>query len=425
MPSKPSRPAPEPTKRVRLTELADKALALCSNTIYIPKEFRDEGKLTVVRETLQRVERHQQTTIALKEGLSAMEQAIAANKTGEAYLAYRKLRVDYPELAGDAALAEMVQKTSAAEQAAIRFVAEEQAAETTDRPTPWVAALAVAHRRGAAVSAQPSGVVCVRVEGAAYGLDAATGRVLWRRQIGYASAAPPMRIGDDVLVIDAARQELVCLNAASGELRWRQTIGEPFAPPLIVGERGFVAADSGRLFVIDLKSGVRTGYVQFAQPLRVTPAANPHQERLYLTGDHSSLYSISLTDLSCAGVYHLGHAEGSIRVPPVLVLDKLAVLENDGVETSHLHLLALDAEGTLAKEVADRRLTGSATSAPLVAGRRMLVVTDRGQMEVYDIGASDGTQALTLIASRAATGSQPVARTRRLWAIIFGSATRS
>ena len=214
---------------LRLTELANKALALCSNTIYIPKEFRDEGKLTVVRETLQRVERHQQTTIALKEGLSAMEQAIAANKTGDAYLAYRKLRVDYPELAGDAALAEMVNKTASAEQAVIRFVAEEQAAETTDRPTPWVAALAVAHRRDAAVSAQQSGVVCVRVEGAAYGLDAATGRVLWRRQIGYASAAPPMRVGDDgVLVIDASRQELVCLNAASGELRWRQTIGEPF-----------------------------------------------------------------------------------------------------------------------------------------------------------------------------------------------------
>ena len=55
---------------LRLTELADKALALCSNTIYIPKEFRDEGKLNLVRETLQRVERHQQTTLALKEGLT-------------------------------------------------------------------------------------------------------------------------------------------------------------------------------------------------------------------------------------------------------------------------------------------------------------------------------------------------------------------
>jgi hypothetical protein len=109
-------------------------------------------------------------------------------------------------------------------------------------------------------------------------------------------------------------------------------------------------------------------------------------------------------------VYYLGHAEGSIRVPPALVLDKLAVWENDGVETSHLHLLALDAEGTLEKEVADRRLTGSATSTPLVTGRRMFVVTDRGQMEVYDIGSTEGAQTLTLIASRAATGRQPVAR---------------
>jgi hypothetical protein len=106
----------------------------------------------------------------------------------------------------------------------------------------------------------------------------------------------------------------------------------------------------------------------------------------------------------------MGHAEGSIRVPPVLVLDKLAVLENDGVETSRLRLLALDAQGTVATEVADRRLTGSPTSAPLVAGRRMFLVTDRGQMEVYDIGSTNANQPLALIASRAATGKQPVAR---------------
>jgi outer membrane protein assembly factor BamB len=371
--------------------------------------MRLEAKLTEVRETLQRVERHQQSRLALQQAIAAMEQALADNKPGEAYATHAKLAAEHPELVGDAALAEMIQKSIVAERAAIRFVSEEQAAETSERPTPWVAALTVAHRRSATPVAGQNGVVCVRVDDAAYGLEASTGRVLWRRQVGYA-AAPPLRIGEDVLTIDAKREELLRLNAATGELRWRQVIGEPFAQPLIVENRAFAAAESGRLFVIDLQSGARMGFVQFAQPLRVTPTVNPHQQRLYLAGDRASVYSISLADLTCAGVYYLGHSEGSIRVPLALVLDKLAVLENDGVETSRFGLLSLDAQGIVESQVAERRLTGSATSAPLVAGRRMVVVTDRGQLDVYDIGSAEGAESLAVIASRPATGTQPAAR---------------
>ena len=86
----------------------------------------------------------------------------------------------------------MIKKATAAEQAAVKFVREEQAAETGDRPTPWVASLALAQRRGACPpQPAPAGsVACVRVEGAVYGLDVATGKLLWRRYVGFSTSPP-------------------------------------------------------------------------------------------------------------------------------------------------------------------------------------------------------------------------------------------
>jgi hypothetical protein len=72
--------------------------------------------------------------------------------------------------------------------------------------------------------------------------------------------------------------------------------------------------------------------------------------------------------------------------------------------------MSLDANGVVVKQDAERRLTGLPSDSPLVAGRRLLVVTDRGQIEVYEIGSSDGDNALTLVATRDATDRQPIAR---------------
>jgi hypothetical protein len=51
-----------------------------------------------------------------------------------------------------------------------------------------------------------------------------------------------------------------------------------------------------------------------------------------------------------------------------------------------------------------------ATSPPLVAGRRLLVITNRGAIEAYDVGAGAGEEPLTLVATRDAVGTQPLAR---------------
>lgn len=402
--------APTSDDSKKLVELANKALELCDNAKYLPKTFRDETRLTNVREALERVARRQQSQFALADGLKGMDQALAVGKLMEAYAAHKKLLTEHPELAGEAPLAEAIKKTGEAEQAAIKFVDEAKAAETAERPTPWIAALAVANRHAGAPTAGVSGTACVRVDGAVYGLDAATGKLLWRRFVGYKQDGWPQRVGDDVLLVDSVQHELLKLEAATGKLIWRQTIGEAFANPLVTTDRAYVPADSGRLYVLDLKTGNRTGYFQLPQPLHVAPVLDRAKQHLYVVGDRASVYSITLADLKCGGVFFLGHAPGTIQVPPVVVSDKLAVIENNGVETSRLHLLTVGEKGAVAKQQTERRLTGLATSPPLVSGRSLIVITDRGQMEVYDVAAGNEGETFTVVATRDAVGTQPLTR---------------
>jgi outer membrane protein assembly factor BamB len=399
--------ASDPETAAEAVESANAALMLCSNTKYVPKSLRDETELGNVQRTLDRVARRQKSYQELQHTLQSMDEANAA---GDTRAVYKQLVEEHPELDADPQLAAMLVKTSAAERDGIRFVVDEQKADTTERPVPWTAALAVAHRVRQGAGAGGAGAACVRVDGAVYALDAATGQVLWRKYVGFGAAAAPISVGNDVLVVDVDEQELMRLEARTGKLRWRQAFGEPIADPLAVGGRIYVAAESGRLYVVDANSGVRMGYLQFAQPLRVAPVVDRGGKWLYLTGDHSSIYTISLSDLTCLGVYYLGHLSGSVRVPPAHLQDKLAVLENDGVETSRLHLLALDEAGAISGSETERRLTGLAAAPPLVDGRRLAVITDRGQIEVFEVSDGKAAAALIPVATRTPTSQRPLVR---------------
>src|SRR5690606_255165 len=105
-------------------------------------------------------------------------------------------------------------------------------------------------------------------------------------------------------------------------------------------------------------TGELLGHVLFSQPLRVPPAANEAGDRLYVVGEHSNLYTLSTRDFSCLGVQYVGHAAGGVVVPPLAVLNKVAVADNSGAETCLLRLLAVNEQGAVNKEVAVRRLAG-------------------------------------------------------------------
>ncbi len=397
-------------KTRQLATAATEALALCENTRYVPTTRRDETELNEVRETLTRIDRRQAAQTSLTETIGAIDAAIAEGDTRAAYDAQSALVKKHPELATNEALAEALIRISKAEQSAIEFVAEEIVAETTERPTAVVATIALANQRIEG-TATASGPYVIAHRGAVYGIDSATGKLMWRRYIGPQLAMrEPVRIGDDVLLFDSLNQELLRIEASSGNLRWRLPLGEIVAQPVVAENRAYLASEGGKLHVVDLATGTRAGFMQFAQPLRTAPSVDTRGGRVYLTGDHSSLYTLDLENLSCLGVTFTGHAAGTIVAPPALVLSKLAIAENDGAQSSRLRLFSLDRDGLVEKEVAAARLEGLVLQQPAVAGRRFVVNTDRGTLAVYDVNPSAEGQALTQLASQTERGTQSFLR---------------
>jgi len=399
----------DPAESQRLAEQAVAALELCRNAKFISKDLRDDVALAEVESELARVNRRQQTRGELADTIKKMKSAVSGGDIRAAYAAHEELLATHPELAGDASLRAAILETSTAERGGIKFVVAEQAAETSERPTPWQAVLSTTNREEVA-PAPATGVFTARIDGAIYAFDVTDGRLLWRRYAGYAAGLPPLSANGQVLVYDSKFQELLNLDERSGQLRWRQTIGEPTAPPLLVGGKAFLAARSGKLYVLDFASGNRLGYLQFAQPLQAAPIVDQSGKHLYLTGDHSSLYTISLADLKSTGVFHLGHSSGSIAVPPAQVLNRLAVLENDGVATCRLRVLALDVDGQVQGQITERRLQGLAASSPLVDSRRLIVITDRGELGAFDVSSADDASVLTSVATREPTSRHPLTR---------------
>lgn len=401
--------ATDPAEAQRLAAEAVEALELCRNAKFVSKDLRDDAALAEVDAELARVSRRQQTRGELAKTVEAMKAAVAGGDVRGAYEVHEKLLALHPELSGDEVLRAAVLETAAAERAGITFAAEEKTAETAERAAPWLAVLTTANRESIS-PASGNGTFVARIDGAIYSFDVSDGRLLWRRYVGFAAGLPPLSANGQVLAYDSKHQELLSLDERTGQLAWRQQVGEPIAAPLAVEGRIFLATPSGKLYVLEGSSGTRLGYLQFAQPLKVTPIVDRTGQQLILIGDHSSIYTISLADLKAAGVYYLGHASGSITQPPAQALNRLAVLENDGVATSRLRILALDGNGVVTGQVTERRLQGLAATPPLVSSRRLIVVTDRGELTAFDVGTGEGADALIQVATREPTSRDPLVR---------------
>lgn len=400
-----------------LSAKATTALGMANNTKYIPKSRRDNTELEEIRETLDRIDRRQQSLTDLDETLASIESNIAQGETAAAFADQEQLVAKHPALIGDERLSEALKKISAAEQQGIRYVEEPIEAATAEPDSPIVATLTVANRRVEG-EAPTNGVFCVQVDSVAYGVDAATGSVVWRRYTGPAikPVAPFIVDGDVVLVEwrpaegDKQQQSLARVEAATGKLQWRLTLDDDFADPVVSEDALLLAGASGKLHVVDIESGTRRGYVQFAQPLVAPPVLSPQSGTLYIPGERSSVYTLKMDDYSCVGVHYTNHPRQSIVAQPALVLDKLVLVENDGAKTSRVKLYGLGEQGAVAEVLAEQRLEGRVVSQPLVEGRRFTLLTDRGQVGVFEVSVGSEGDPLTVVATRPERNAQPFMR---------------
>jgi len=399
---------------------SEEALALLKK--YVPRELRNAVRIGEVEALLGTTIREIDRDRRRDEAIARMKGAAASGKAQEAYRIRNALLKEYPELLRDEQLEQAVLEVSAEQQEAVQVVEASRPAETGERTTPVLSEGVLASRTGAGVPQGVEGqVVCAVERGAAYGLDASTGRVLWRRFLGFSNspsipATPPVAVSSDpasdLLLVSPKDRELLRVEAATGRLRWRHPVGEPFtAGPVVAGSRVLLATEGGKLLLIDLESGDSPSHVKLPQPLRVAPAVDLRRGLVFQLAEQSDLFVLSLPEGTCHRVEYVGHEAGSITVPPVLAGRLLLFITNDRAKSCLFQVLAVeepaDGEGLLLAPVQQVRLEGHVDAPPAVSGRRVAVVTDTGAVRVFEFSGTETGKPLTPIAETTIQDAEP------------------
>ncbi|MEO8497381.1 MAG: PQQ-binding-like beta-propeller repeat protein, partial [Planctomycetota bacterium] len=403
-----------------MVKKAELALAdLINKPEYIPTGKRDATRLDQIDNDLLIVRRSITQDRDMAKAIVEINQHAAADKTVEAYEVYNNLLKIYPVTvdnegvqAAVSGITEKQKKLVKIEEEAINALTTNEASKTEYRvilaSTTTNAAKGVPRLNGQ--------VMPLLAAGSVYGVDAGTGRVLWRRYVGHVTRHHPQPLGGqadaDILIADVQRQEIVRVKAATGELVWRLPIGENFASPSIAGDQIYVATNSGKILQVDAVTGNSARRVAMPQGLEVSPGVAQIHPYLIQLGDHSNLYAISTASLACEEVVYFGHKAGTVATPPLIVQDHVLIAENAGRNFCLLHIFKITPGGDgslLRRPQKPIRLKGNVIAPMVLYGRRPLVVTDLGEVNVFNVDFNATTDTVTT-----ATAPLPASRSAPL-----------
>ena len=324
--------------------------------------------------------------------LAAMDLAISNGSAAGAYKARDELIDRYTDLAQDRELLSRMTQANELIRRAVEVDLARKRAATSPRREPLGSPTSLVLRssleRPATVPA-PGSIVYALADGFAYALDAATGAPLWQLPVGLASPFAPQPIAGDstVLVVDARHDELLRLDARTGKLIWRHELGEPVeSPPLVLGEQLYQVLPGGSLIVMELKSGERRTTVKLGVPLSHAPASDEQGRFLYVLGRRDNLFVLAREGLACLAVEYLGHEEGSLPCQPVRIGRFLIVVENNRPTDSRWLILVLDDEGAKVRQVQQIDVPGWSWGAPASSGSVIWATGDRGGVEAFALG---------------------------------------
>lgn len=417
-------------KAKELVALAREAMTLVDEPNYINSQLRPPIQSTVdgIKRTILEADRNIRQADELVAGLQKMEQSLEKNDTIGAFEVRRKLLKEFPGLETNEQMVATVLKVAAAERSQVKVESRELSASTEDHPEPAdVKRVILANRRGETIEGVAGHVAFVLARGSVYGIEVGTGKVLWRRFVGFDTFAHPQPLtkqpGADVIVSDMLHQEVARLEARTGKLKWRLSIGERFAPPVIWGEKVFVTTIKGQVIEADAGTGKSSRLVQLPQPTTVELGGSTQLPHAYQAGSHSNLYALAVDTLEPKEVYYLGHREGTIAVPPVAAVNHLFVAENAGADYSLIHVLAVDEAGLKLERPTDQepfRVQGNVISSLIQVKNRILVTTDRAALLVLEVDSANKRKPVKKIAERVPPESQPlpsqvVAEGAQLW----------
>lgn len=402
----------ETTAKRDLLSKLDEQIELTDNPLYMTGAMRTtlSGRLKEIDEARGRVEREINRNEELDAAVDEMSKLLAQKKTKEAYDVRYELLRSFPELGDNPRLTTLITKASEIQQQLVESTAKLPQLIDAE-PQTDLKPIVLTARSGDRVPDLRDEVIFIRTKGSVLAFNGEDGTLLWRRYVGNSLAHSPIRLdgGAAVLLTESAALSVERCDGRTGDVDWRLQIGEPFNQPIVSRNDIYVSTKSGRLVAIDATTGDAKWAQQIPQELEVGPGVDDRASIAYIPGDHSNLYVLDANDGSSIESYYIGHKAGTIAVPPTPLLEHLFVIENKGPEYCLVHILGVDSSGMNVTKVQDSvRMSGNVVVPPIVAQqRRLVVLTDLGEISVFDVEVTSETDKVSVVAKQLASYGTP------------------
>lgn len=383
-------------------DFANATLAEIDNSSLLPTSYRKDlqPRIDAITKTIDevkyRINKDKELAVAIENINAAVEQG----ETGTAHEIRREFLNKYTLLDGSdlAALNETIEAITAMEMSRVQPLADPPAVLTDDHPVASDIRITLASRTGGSdPSVSDQGLAYVQVRGSIYALQPNDGSVVWRRFVGFESDVAPVTMGqgpaNDVIAVDTRRGEIARLSAADGSIKWRIPCeGELTQPVRSENQLHFTCSDNqtGKLIAVNDQTGETIGGAQFPMPITVSGLVTS-KNQIIQPGAHSSVFVLNSQSMECTDVTYIGHGNGTIVAPPVELLEHIVIAENPAPSFSLLHLLAPDPEndGKLREIVKPIRLRGRVVVPMITEGKRLIVTTDLGAVQVFELDPRD------------------------------------
>jgi outer membrane protein assembly factor BamB len=162
-----------------------------------------------------------------------------------------------------------------------------------------------------------------------YSLNAKTGALLWKVNLGNAMVGTPAWGTDNnTLYIGNFGSEMIAINAQNGQIRWRTSLqGWTWGGPILDGDWLYFGDLKGNFYSLQATDGKIMWSINSDGPITATPLATP--DAIYFATDAGSLYAIN-RDSTIKWTQAVG---GKIYSSPILAGDKILVTPEgtDGV----------------------------------------------------------------------------------------------
>ena len=362
------------------------------NPVYVPGSIK---KSQIVADVYSRIDNNMRliTGLIAKEkdyeaALVDIESLREASKTDDAFNAYRKLTRNHPDLAARKPLSELMLTISKKESELVKAITVDLKPQSSWRPSIIANSVVLSSPSGRTIASLEGEVVPVVADGAAYGINAGNGTVVWRHFVGQETVMMPIQLEARSLIVDQKNHDLICVETETGELAWRIEFGEPIRPPAIGPneEMLIVSTESGKVIELDAASGAVQKAAQLPQATGPTALIGVREPVIYQVGRYSNIYALDRQTYECLEVYSLGHYQGAVSVPPIQWSGYILVVVNGG-DFCELHVFKPQKNGIELKriQVIPRVLDGPATMPFIKAGSSYLLVGDNNQINLLGI----------------------------------------